>query len=1325
MKQTRTTLKELTARYRSVLLKCALINLMLCSAAGAASIDVTDSVGNRYLGSFGVPLKIYDSDTSIGTYYAAASDLMGNATISGVTATLNNNSHVGSGNLSWTQSTGKYSEIEFNTLLTETEMKDSRDRIKTVLSAMNDGAKNYDALPAGIKEALQVSYGGGITCAEYLQTTWENGSSADINSIGTALYYPDSESGAYAEFNSDMKTGSEWIASVSITNSTLTLNGTSAIVNRTQSYELEKGNISISGSTIITTGANSFETYTGTGGNVSLTGGSSLQVNSGSTLTIQSKENIVSLTDSNLTLNGTITGNVSLGGTVALSGTGTISGNLNTSDSSVLDMKNSAIDSITVGTMTGGAGSSIKLDVNAVAGTIDHLTATSFTGTITISDLNFLSDERSFTLTVLNGDASGAVLALSSDVSSAYNSGGSTVEWRNNLTAAANWETAFTKTKYTIDTSRTLTVQDNKKLVFTVTNGAETQGETVSLGDTLALLNTMDSATRTLTNSTSAANYTVMADLGTTAAGTFTINGAKSDSSAATINMDGHTGFSVASGATLNLQNIVFSGNTAADGSVLTVSGGAAELSNVTIGNAVSVTSGTLTLSGGNSLGGLANAGTVTLMGANAVGAMSGAGTLTNNGNLTLTGATNGQIIGGTGRTFIDANLTTDATINQAITINGDKTLTANADKIGGAVTNGGTLALTGGTLTKSVSGGAVQINGNVASNVSLDNVTISAGNKLTVGAANIGTGLINNGTLALTDGTLTKAVSGTIHIDGTVTSNVLMENATITSGNTLTIGASNIGANLENNGTVSVTGGTLSNALSGSVSVTGTVLFGAGADLSGAQIDLTNGTLDIGENVLSVNTVTGGTVSLTLKETAESSALITAASANNVMVAPDMSRVSRKVVQHYILTSTDTGYSLILNNTGRYAVSKTPFEKSQAASMTHFDVSSWTGGDLYVMRISSVALIAYQDLIEAGYSLTPNETNAVSVMADDVTELLPAGYQGAVDIVNGRLETAVAERNYAQMLQAFREVGEEASPAVVQTAQSNAEAVMSVVANRLNGSAAAVSGTGRSGGDYTVGASSVWAQGMLNAAELNGTNGFKSDTAGFAAGFEYNINDSYKAGIGYAFSSTDIKTGRSKTSVDTHTGFVYGEYAPDAFFVNGVLSYGRSAYDEKTKMLGLKSDFKTDAFAVQMMSGYVLKDFTPEAGLRYINVREKAYTNALGARTAGKNLQTWTAVAGVKTAKEFRLETGMLTAHGKAALTYDLRRGNPDRTVVLANGSSYVAQEENMKRFGLEAGAGISYKLVGKTELSVSYEGRFKKHYVDHTGMLSIKYAF
>ncbi len=63
----------------------------------------------------------------------------------------------------------------------------------------------------------------------------------------------------------------------------------------------------------------------------------------------------------------------------------------------------------------------------------------------------------------------------------------------------------------------------------------------------------------------------------------------------------------------------------------------------------------------------------------------------------------------------------------------------------------------------------------------------------------------------------------------------------------------------------------------------------------------------------------------------------------------------------------------------------------------------------------------------------------------------------------------------------------------------------------------------------------------------MTGGDGFTSGTAGFAAGVETNLTDEIKAGFGYAFASTDIKTGRSKTDADTHTGFVYGEYVPDA----------------------------------------------------------------------------------------------------------------------------------------------------------------------------------
>ncbi len=186
------------------------------------------------------------------------------------------------------------------------------------------------------------------------------------------------------------------------------------------------------------------------------------------------------------------------------------------------------------------------------------------------------------------------------------------------------------------------------------------------------------------------------------------------------------------------------------------------------------------------------------------------------------------------------------------------------------------------------------------------------------------------------------------------------------------------------------------------------------------------------------------------------------------------------------------------------------------------------------------------------------------------------------------------------------------------------------------------------------------------------------------------------------------------------------GDYKPDAFYVNGVMSYGHSKYDETTRLAGMKSDYRADTFAAQAMAGYAFNDiFTPEAGVRYTSVRQKSYTNALGARLASKTSDTLTWVAGVKAAKTFRKDSLTLTPDAKLALTYDAHRSGQSRTVTLANGASYVADGENMNRFGIELGAGVTFKVGGNTDIGVSYEGKFKKHYTDHTALLNVKYNF
>lgn len=113
------------------------------------------------------------------------------------------------------------------------------------------------------------------------------------------------------------------------------------------------------------------------------------------------------------------------------------------------------------------------------------------------------------------------------------------------------------------------------------------------------------------------------------------------------------------------------------------------------------------------------------------------------------------------------------------------------------------------------------------------------------------------------------------------------------------------------------------------------------------------------------------------------------------------------------------------------------------------------------------------------------------------------------------------------------------------------------------------------------------------------------------------------------------------------------------------------------------------------------------------------------GARVAAKNLNTATAVIGTKASKTFTAGKHAITPEVRLALTYDFARPKEDRTVTLPDGSSYVAAGEHLKRLGMEIGAKAAVRLTNEVDLSVSYDGAFKKDYQDHTGMLNLKLMF
>ena len=277
----------------------------------------------------------------------------------------------------------------------------------------------------------------------------------------------------------------------------------------------------------------------------------------------------------------------------------------------------------------------------------------------------------------------------------------------------------------------------------------------------------------------------------------------------------------------------------------------------------------------------------------------------------------------------------------------------------------------------------------------------------------------------------------------------------------------------------------------------------------------------------------------------------------------------------------------------------------------------------------------------------------------------------------------------------------------------------------------------GLSSGDVVDGVS-VWAKAFGNHAKVDDTSkayGFKSDGYGATLGIEKQLNDAFKVGVGYSYFYNDVEGFMRDSDVNTHTGFVYGEYRQNDWYTNAIASYGYSKYDENKHVAGdvYKAKYDVDNIGAQVMTGYnasVAKvDVTPEAGLRYNNIHRDNYVDSAGQAVKAETMDVMTAVAGLKVGKDlvswFGLHEVYWRPEARLAATYDFISDKENAVVSLSNGSGYVVKGQRLNRFGIEAGAGVTFYLSTDVESSVGYEGKFRSHYQDHTGYVSAKYKF
>ncbi|MEE6206891.1 MAG: hypothetical protein VZR95_02435, partial [Alphaproteobacteria bacterium] len=420
-----------------------------------------------------------------------------------------------------------------------------------------------------------------------------------------------------------------------------------------------------------------------------------------------------------------------------------------TTNTVTMNLANKETHDYAMYTLNSNANTRWDIDINLNSKKADTITtsASGSTGTVTLDDFNFIVDDFSsispstYKIQILKTQNSNLRLALSSSAQTKYSDN----EYEMGIDAVTTYDEIQKNTSWN-DTYNehitgnviygtlgiTTTSTTNDSIGVTITRVVSGETADIPMGDTLTLVNQSTLAERNFNAIGVTDIYNLTSTLGTTAAGTFTINGKTEDETHAVINLNNQDSFNLSENTTLNLNDIKLTGKT----TVIDVSNTNAKvniLDSVIDGSIIGTekfalkTSGTSTLNSPVTNTDYTNEGT-TLANGKITGTVlnkDGAtlnikadnieGTVTNNGTLNFTSGTNSNVINGSGITITTGTVINNAKINQAVANTG--TLTSSAENLGDAILNANILNLSG-ALAKTITGnGTTNVNSTLALN--------------------------------------------------------------------------------------------------------------------------------------------------------------------------------------------------------------------------------------------------------------------------------------------------------------------------------------------------------------------------------------------------------------------------------------------------------------------------------------------------------------------------------------------------------------------------------------------------------------------------------
>lgn len=125
----------------------------------------------------------------------------------------------------------------------------------------------------------------------------------------------------------------------------------------------------------------------------------------------------------------------------------------------------------------------------------------------------------------------------------------------------------------------------------------------------------------------------------------------------------------------------------------------------------------------------------------------------------------------------------------------------------------------------------------------------------------------------------------------------------------------------------------------------------------------------------------------------------------------------------------------------------------------------------------------------------------------------------------------------------------------------------------------------------------SVWSQGLINKShkeENSGASSFSGRSTGLAGGADLKLGDNWIAGLGYAYTHSNVDSLQRHNRILGDNFFAYGQYRPGQFYVQGTLNYGDSKYEEEKYLPGMQvnADYHIKTYAANVTAGYEVNEW-------------------------------------------------------------------------------------------------------------------------------------